>query len=64
MHLDIIEAIRQRQRTHVRSISIENGNLVDIIMKDDGTVVVTPRDEALDGDWSEDPGDSQESLGR
>ena len=48
MHFDIIEAIRQRQRTHVRSIEIENGNLVDVSMNEDGTVIVTPRDEPFD----------------
>jgi hypothetical protein len=39
MHFDIVEAIRQKQREYVRSISVENGETVDISI-DDGNVVV------------------------
>ena len=41
MHFAIVEAIRQKQREYVRSISIENGDTVDITI-DDGKVVVRP----------------------
>lgn len=39
MHLDIVEAIKQKQRTYQRSISIESGDEVDIGIVD-GTVIV------------------------
>ncbi|MHB8178055.1 MAG: hypothetical protein ACYDA5_04250 [Vulcanimicrobiaceae bacterium] len=41
MHFDIVEAIRQKQRKHARSVSIDNGDMVDISI-DDGKVVVRP----------------------
>jgi hypothetical protein len=41
MHIDIVEAIRQKQREYVRSVSIENGDTIDINI-DDGRVVVRP----------------------
>lgn len=43
MYFDIVEAIRQKQRTYVRSISVENGDIVDITATD-GTIVVSRRD--------------------
>lgn len=42
MHFDIVEAIRQKQRKEQRSISIENGDVVDITISDDGKVIVSP----------------------
>ncbi len=41
MHFDIIEAIRQKQYKKQQSISIENGDVVDISISD-GKVVVSP----------------------
>ena len=41
MHFDIVEAIRQKQREYVRSISIDNGDTLDISI-DEGKVVVRP----------------------
>ncbi len=40
MHFDIVEAVRQKQQQQVRSVSIDNGDVVDISTSD-GTVVVT-----------------------
>ena len=41
MHFDIVEAVRQKQFKHQQSISIENGDLIDISITD-GTVVISP----------------------
>lgn len=41
MHFDIVEAIRQKQYAKQESISIENGEVVDISI-DDGDVVIRP----------------------
>ncbi len=41
MHFDIGEAIRQKQYKHQQSISIENGDMVDISISD-GKVVISP----------------------
>ncbi len=40
MHFDIVEAVRQKQQQQVRSISIDDGDVVDISIND-GTVVVS-----------------------
>ncbi len=41
MHFDIVEAIRKKQYAKQESISIENGDVVDISI-DDGDVVIRP----------------------
>ena len=41
MHFDIVEAIRQKQQKQPRTVSIENGKVVDVSIND-GTVVVSP----------------------
>lgn len=40
MHFDIIEAVRQKQQKQLRNISIENGEVVVISLRD-GKVVVS-----------------------
>jgi hypothetical protein len=42
MNFDIVEVVRQKQHKQQRSISIENGDVVDIDVSDD-TVIVTTR---------------------
>jgi antitoxin component of MazEF toxin-antitoxin module len=42
MNFDIIEVVRQKQHKQQRSISIENGQVVDIDVSND-KVIVTPR---------------------
>ncbi|HET9096779.1 MAG TPA: hypothetical protein VFN37_08965 [Candidatus Baltobacteraceae bacterium] len=41
MHFDIVEAIRQKQQKQPRTISIENGKVVDVSISN-GTVVIGP----------------------
>ena len=41
MHFDIVEAVRQKQFKHQQSLSVENGDVVDISLID-GTVIVRP----------------------
>ncbi len=41
MNFDIIEVVRQKQHKQLRSISIENGKVVDISIRN-GKVVVSP----------------------
>jgi hypothetical protein len=46
MHLDIVEAVRQKQYKKQQSVRTENGDLFDISMTD-GRVVVVERAAAV-----------------
>lgn len=45
MHFDIVEALRQKQYTHQESISIEDGELIDISISE-GSVVISRGESA------------------
>ena len=42
MHFDIVEAMRQKQQQQARSVSVDNGDVIDITTSD-GKIVVNPR---------------------